>query len=116
MGTPTGRVKHMVKSQPSLIMRSTAKLLTNFKICREITKLPVATAASLAERRPSLLTQKIGAAASCYKALSIWKMSREDKWEILRAHPSLLTMNGSELHFRCRWLRQLILSNGIFHR
>lgn len=24
-------------------------------------------------------------------------------------------MRGSELHFRCRWLRQLILSNGIFH-
>ena len=105
----------MVCDQPSLLARSSDKILLTLRALQAATGKSMQQAFGLAERRPSILAKSAAAPSRCYRALSVWKLTPGEKDEMLQKHPLLLSMSPNEVHRRCRWLRGLITSNGYYH-
>ncbi len=114
-GIPLAQLQTMVCLDPSLLARSSDKVLASLRALQQATSISMTAAVSLAERRPAILSKSPLSSSRCYRALSIWKLTKEEKLEMIQKHPLLMQMSPSELHRRCRWLRSLIDANGWYH-
>ena len=112
---PIETVREMLCREPSLLARSTEKVLSSLSQLRALVGGSKDRAVGLAKRRPSILTKSAASQQRCYRALSVWKLTAAEKDEMVQKHPLLLSMSPLELHLRCRWLRTLITSNGYYH-
>ena len=109
---PVESVREMVCRQPSLLARSSDKVLASLSQLKAVVGVSKERAAGLAERRPSILAKSSASSERCYRALSVWKLAKAEKDEMVQKHPLLLSLSPQELHLRCRWLRSLVISNG----
>lgn len=109
------RLQAMVCDDPSLLARSSDKVLSTLRALQAATGKSMQQAIGLAERRPSILAKSAAAPSRNYRALSVWKLTAGEKDEMLQKHPVLLSMSSREVHLRCRWLRGLVTSNGYYH-
>lgn len=105
----------MMFRQPSVLCRSVDKLQRIFHAVRDVTMMSNGDVVRVMEKRPSILVRHVSMPSRCYRALSIWRMSQEEKHALITAHPLLLQLSPREVHFRCRWLREFIGSNGFYH-
>mmetsp|Transcript_13951 Transcript_13951/g.30154 ORF Transcript_13951/g.30154 Transcript_13951/m.30154 type:complete len:600 (+) Transcript_13951:88-1887(+) len=104
----------MLFREPSLFMRTYASVMERVTSMQQILGSKSA-ALDLAARRPSLLTKDSESLERSYRALSIWRLKPEEKQKLIDEHPLLLRLSPREVHHRCRWLRELMLSNGFYH-
>lgn len=112
---PRHELKTMIFREPSLLVRSTTKVLQSFRATQDATGMSTRTLQGLVARRPSVLTRSSEKPARTYKSLSIWRFSKDDKQHLISAHPVLLRLSPREVHLRCRWVRQLMTTNGFYH-
>lgn len=109
------RLQTLVFEEASLLTRSPDTVLRNLASLKKTLSCSQELALELVWRRPCLLTKSPKALSGSFRALSIWKFSTQEKRELLTAHPLLLRLSGQEVHGRCRWLRQFMMSNGYYH-
>lgn len=112
---PLPQLQQMVMQEPTLITRPASTILERLQALRELLSCGRAEALQIVARRPALLTRNAQTLRQSLTALSIWKMAVGPKLELVRRHPVLLRLSPQEVHFRCRWLRQLVMGNGYFH-
>lgn len=112
---PRHVLRSMVMREPSLLTRSSAKVLQSFRATQEATGGSVQATTDIVAKRPGILTRSDSKPARSFRALSIWRLKGEEKQQLIQAHPLLLRLAPRELHMRCRWLRQLMHSNGFYH-
>ncbi|KAG1654199.1 hypothetical protein FOA52_009380 [Chlamydomonas sp. UWO 241] len=112
---PRERLQTMVFREPSLLCRSAAKIIASLRTVREATSMSSSDVAVVLDRRPAILAKSAISSSRCYRALSIWRMTQDEKHALIREHPLLLQLSPREVHFRCRWLRSLMESNGFYH-
>ncbi|MEW5317045.1 MAG: hypothetical protein WDW38_008376 [Sanguina aurantia] len=112
---PLPQLQRMVTQEPTLITRPAELIIQRLQLLKELLACGRTEVLELVTRRPSLLTRSAETVSRSMRALSIWQFSVALKMDLVREHPLLLRMSPSEVHFRCRWLRQLVMGNGYFH-
>ncbi|GAX75417.1 hypothetical protein CEUSTIGMA_g2861.t1 [Chlamydomonas eustigma] len=112
---PLNSLRLMLCRSPSLLTKSVDKILASFNTLQSSTGIPKREVIGLLKRRPAILSKAAASTELCYRAMSIWRLTREEKTEMIQKHPLLMQLSPRELHLRCRWLRSLITSNGYYH-
>ncbi len=112
---PNGQLQGIAFHEPSILMRSTSVIQRNLRCITQLTGCSMQAALDLVARRPSLLSKSPRSLGQSFNALSVWHFSTEDKLELITSHPLLLRLSPREVHSRCRWLRDLMMSNGYYH-
>ncbi len=112
---PLPLLQQLVTEEPSLLQRSSQGTIRRLGKLRHMLGCSKEQVLDVVTRRPSLLTRSIASLTSSYRALSIWRMSGDEKVQLVTAQPLLLRLSSQEVHGRCRWLRELMLSSGYFH-
>ena len=112
---PSNDVHHMVLEEPSLLQRSVNSSRSSYQTVQRLLGVEAEDVAVLLTRRPTLLTKSPTSLEDTYRALSVWELSDQDKLTLITAHPLLLRLSRRELQCRCRWLRSLMMGQGLYH-
>ncbi|KAF8067116.1 CLMP1 [Scenedesmus sp. PABB004] len=108
-------LRRLVLEEPCLLTRGPGQLGARLVFIGSLTGVDPGAAQAMARARPCLLTRSEAQLARSYRALSIWRLPPDYKAALLAEHPLLLRLSPREVHGRCRWLRELMLRDAVFH-